>query len=129
MAACAWLDAVLLQQLAQLAFRHRAGETIDDLPALDQEYGGDRADLEGGGDFLFLVHVDFGKTEGAVVFAGQLFQDRAKGLARPAPGGPEIDQHRGLQGLLQDFGLEGLGGGVENVGLVGHVGLVQKSWR
>ena len=110
------LHAMLFQEFADLAFRHRAGEAVHDLATLDQEDGGHRTDLEGRGDFLFLVHVDLGQHEAAVVLAGQLFQDRTQGLARPAPGCPEVHQYGGLLGFLQDFGFEGLGNGVENVG-------------
>src|SRR5690606_40769620 len=39
-----------------------------------------------------------------------------------APGRPEVHQHRRLQRFLQDFGLEVLGGDVEDVGKVGHGG-------
>ena len=88
------LDAVRSQELAQLALRQRAGETIDQLPALDQHDGRHRADLERGREFLLLVDIHLGQPEGAAVFAGQLLQDRAERLAGPAPGRPEIDQHR-----------------------------------
>ena len=122
------LHTMLLQEFADLAFRHRAGEAVHDLPALDQEHGGHGTDLESRGDFLFLVHVHLGQHEAAVVLARQLFQDRPQGLARPAPRCPEVHQHGGLQGFLQDFGFKGFGGGVENVGGVGHGGLVKESW-
>jgi hypothetical protein len=67
-------DAVVLEELAQLALRQYAGETIDELAALDQEHGGDRAHLERGAELLLLVDIDLGEHEGAVVFAGQLLE-------------------------------------------------------
>ena len=119
------LDAVVLEEFAQLAFRQRAGEAIDQLPVLDQHHRRHRADLERGGQFLFGIDIDLGQFEGAVVVGGQLFQHRAQGLARAAPGRPEIHQHRGFQRLADHRVLEGRGGGVEYVRLggVGHGGL------
>ncbi|MNI43044.1 hypothetical protein D3C73_973610 [compost metagenome] len=111
---------MLGQEFTQLTFRQGAGEAVHQLPTLDQEHGGHRTDLEGRGDLLFLVHIDLGQFEGAVVFAGQLLQHRAEGLARFAPGRPEVHQDRRLQRLLQHFRLEGSGGGVEYVGRLGH---------
>ncbi|MNV48100.1 hypothetical protein D3C71_1399910 [compost metagenome] len=116
--------AVLGEEFAQLAFGHGAGEAIDDLAVLDQEHRGHRADLEGGSDLLLLVHIDLGQLEGAVVLTGQLLQKRPQALARPAPGGPEVDQHGRLHGLLQNLGLEGVGGGFENVGKFAHDGVL-----
>src|SRR5690606_29422024 len=81
-----------------------------------QEHGGHRPDLECRGQLLLLVHVDLGQLERAVVFAGELFQDRAQGLAGAAPFGPEVDQHGRRGRLLEDVGLEIGGGGVEDVG-------------
>ena len=108
------------EELAQLAFRQRAGEAVDQLSPLHQEDGGHGADLERRGDLLLLVHVDLGQHERTLVLARQLFQDRPQGLARPAPGGPEIHQHRHVQRLAQDLGFEGVGGGVEYVGQLAH---------
>src|SRR5690606_21199683 len=110
------LDAVVLQELAPLALGQRALEAVEDLPVLDQEHGRDRTDLEGAGDLRLLLGIDLGQQEGAVVFAGELLEDRPEGLARAAPFGPEIDQDRHLQRLLQHFGFEACGGGVEDVG-------------
>ena len=94
-------DAVVREEFAQLRFRQRAGEAVDQLPVLDQHHRRDRADLERGGELLLLVDVDLGQQERAVVVGRELFQDRAELLARPAPVRPEIDEHRHLQRLLQ----------------------------
>ena len=101
-----WLDAVLREELAQLAFRQRALESVDRLAALDEHHGRDRADLERRAEFLFLVDVDLREPERAVVFGGELFEDRPERLARSAPRRPEVDEHRRLQRCLDDVGLE-----------------------
>ena len=110
------------EEFAQLRFRQGAGKAVDQLPVLDQHHGRDRADLERGGELLLLVDIDLGQQERAVVIGGEFFQDRPELLARPAPFGPEIDQHRHLQRFLDDVGFERIGGGVEDVGFggVGH---------
>ena len=123
-AGAAGLDAVVLEELAHLAFRQRAGEAVDDLAVLDQEHGRDRADLERRAELRLLVDIDLGQLERAVVVGGEFLQDRAELLARPAPLGPEIDQHRGLHRFLQHFGLEAVGGGVEDMGLGGASGVM-----
>jgi hypothetical protein len=109
------LHADLFQDLAQFAFGQRARDRAEHLPVLDQHHGRHRTDLERRGEFLFLVDIDLGDEEGAGVFGGELLEDRAEGLARPAPGRPEIHQHRHLQGALDDVGFERGGGGVEDV--------------
>ena len=114
------LDAVVLQELAQLGLGQGAWESVHQLPVLDQHHGRDGADLEGAGQLLLGFDVDLRQAERAVVLGSQLLEDRAERLARAAPLGPEIDQHRDLQGGLEDLGLEGGGGGVEDVGGVGH---------
>src|SRR5690606_1274810 len=91
-------------------------EPVHQLSALDQEHGRDRADLERARDLRLLLGIDLGQQEGAVVVGRELFQDRPQRLARTAPFGPEVDQDRHLQRLLQDLGLEPPGRGIEDVG-------------
>src|SRR5690606_34227204 len=128
-------DAVVLEELAQLRFGRRAGETVDQLAVLYQHHRRDGTDLERGGELLFGLDIDLGQLERTVVFAGQFLQHRAELLAWPAPLGPEIDQHRHLQRALDDLRLEAVGGGVEHVRLGGggghgqfRVGVVAR-WR
>ena len=55
-----------------------------------------------------------------VALGGDLLEDRGDHPARPAPGGPEVDEH-GLVGL-EDLGLEaGVGDFVE---IAGHASLL-----
>src|SRR5690606_30398675 len=113
------LDAVVLQELAQLAFGQRAGEAVGELPVLHQHHRGHRADLERCGELLLPVHVHLGQFERAVVLGRQLLEDRPQRPARPAPGRPEVHQHRHLQRALDDVRFEAVGGGVEHVRLAG----------
>ena len=53
------------------------------------------------------------------MLAGQFFQDRAQDLARPAPLGPEVDQHRNRVATLDDVLFE-------IVGIVGQPSLSLK---
>ena len=42
-----------------------------------------------------VLDVDLGEDPGAGRLVGELLEDRAELLARPAPVGPEVDDHRG----------------------------------
>src|SRR5437868_2217392 len=57
-----------------------------------------------------LVDVHFDELELAFGAANELFQNRRKLLAGPAPFRPEVDQHRLAFGFLDDVLNEGLGG-------------------
>ena len=97
-----------LQELAYLAFRQRTGKTIHRLAAFEQHHGGYVANAEHAGQFALRLDVDLAQAKRTVVFVGELFQDRSDGLARFAPGGPEIQQYRRSHGFLHDFGFERL---------------------
>ena len=74
--------------------------------------------------FLFGLDIDLGEQEGPAELIRQFFEGRAEAFARPAPLGPEIQQYRGLLRTLQHLGLEGLGGGIEDVrGGGGHAAI------
>jgi len=67
------------------------------LPPLEQHQRGDAADAERGAGRASLVAVDLGEAH-----LGQRLRRRGELrrhlAARPAPRGPEVDQHRGLGG-------------------------------
>jgi hypothetical protein len=50
-----------------------------------------------------VLGVQLAKQKLAVVFLGQLDQDRRQSQARLAPAGPEIQQYRYLEGGLHDL--------------------------
>ena len=55
-------------------------------------------------EFGLRVDVDLADLEPALVVGGELMTNRGDHPAGPAPGGPEVEQHRCLG--LEDLGLE-----------------------
>src|SRR6185437_5108520 len=78
-----WLR-VAAEDLAQLAFRERAGEAVEYLAVPDLHHRGDALDAEHRRQFLLGIHIDLAQPECAVEFGGQLFQHRPQSLARLA---------------------------------------------
>ena len=76
-----------------------------DLAVLEQQQGGDRADVVARRRRRVLVDVDLHHLELAIHLLGDVLQRGADHAARAAPLGPEVDQD-GRVGL-QDFLLEG----------------------
>src|SRR3990172_3413674 len=70
-----------------------------DLPVPEQDECGDSADAELRGDVRAVVHVQFGHPHLPLEFLRHLFENRCDDPARPAPGSPEVDQHRGGPGF------------------------------
>jgi hypothetical protein len=85
----------------------RALEAVERAPVAEGVDGGDRLDAQLVGQRLVLVDVDLRQAHLAAVAAHDLLQDRGQLLARPAPLGPEIDQHRRLARGLQHVLGEG----------------------
>ena len=84
------------------------------LPVAHGEDRRDRLHLEGGRDLGVLVDVDLGQFDGACGGGHHTLEDGAEGLARPAPGRPEVDDDRHGGRADEDVLLEG------GVGDVGH---------
>ena len=61
-----------------------------------------------------LVHVDLGQGDRALGGVDHPLDDRAEGLARPAPGRPQVDHHRNLGRAAEDLLLEGGIGDVDH---------------
>src|SRR5687767_1500622 len=99
---------VAVKKGRELGLGQRADAGRLDVAVLEQHQGRDAADAELGRRELVLVDVDLGDLQPALVFLGHLVEDRRDRLARPAPLGPVVDQHRGVG--LQDLGLEGVVG-------------------
>ena len=96
----------LLDELAYLRLALGTHEPVDDLAVDHGVYGRDRLDPEGLSDGRVGVDVDLGEFNATVGLTDHLVEDRAKRLARTAPLGPEVDDHRHLVGPLHDIGLE-----------------------
>ena len=103
-----------LEKPPDLGFRDGARELVDRLPLLEKNDLRNAADLEGQGQVLIFVGVDLGQQEGSGVFFGQLFQDGTQAAAGTAPGSPEVHQHRGGAGPLNDFRFKLLLGEVDH---------------
>ena len=91
----------------QLRFGARRGQVGDRLALEHRIDRGDRAHLELRGDELLLVDIELGQHHALVgIFGGDLLEHRGQRLARPAPFGPEIEDHeagpRGLDDILAE---------------------------
>ena len=85
---------VLVQELADLAFGQGPHEAVDRLAVHQQNHRGDALDAERRRQLLLLVGVDLDQLEASGIGKLQLFQQRTDDLAGPAPGRPEVHQHR-----------------------------------
>jgi len=101
-----------LDEGLDLAFRHRAHETIDRLAVDEGDHGWDRLNAHLAGNLRVLVDVHLDEFDLAFRAAHRVFEDRAELLARPAPRRPEIDHDRLALGFLQHILHEGLCGGI-----------------
>src|SRR5690606_20190321 len=97
----------------ELRARDRADDLADDLAALEDEQGGDRADPEALRDALVRVDVHLGDLEAPLVLGREGLDGRRDLLAGPTPDGPEVDQ--GGEVRAEDLGVEGLVGHLEDV--------------
>src|SRR3972149_9131023 len=118
-AAAGWFDArvtssdIAVNKCRQLGFGHGADLGGFDIAVLEQHQGRDAADAVFGRCRLIVVDVEFGDLEPACVFPGDIVEDGRDHLARPAPLGPIVDQHRHAR--LQYFRLEWFVGSLMNV--------------
>lgn len=95
------LSEVPIDEFGDSLLRNRADQLSDALPILEDEQSGDAHDAETTREFGLIVHVDLEDLGSAIVFRGDLFDERRDRSARAAPFGPEVDQDR-------DFGLQDL---------------------
>ena len=75
----------------------------------ERNHGGDALALHGLQQRvadLVRVDVELGQEERSLTLVGDLLQDRTQRPARPAPGGPEVDDHRTRLRALDDELLE-----------------------
>src|SRR5215211_6877402 len=93
--------------------RLRARELGFEAAVLERLDGRDALDPERRGETLVRVGVDLRERDPAAALLHRLLEHRRELPARPAPGGPEVDDHRQLAGALDDVPLEGLLGRVE----------------
>ena len=83
-----------LDEAAHLAFRQRADEAIDRLAAVEGDHRRNRLDAELAGNLGMVVDVHLDQRHLALGVGDRFLQHRRELLARPAPGRPEIHQHR-----------------------------------
>src|SRR5947207_14697242 len=98
----------------ELGLRQRPDARRLDIAVLEQHQRRNAADAELRRYLLVLVDVDLGDLQPPVVLLRHLVEDRCDRLARPAPFGPVVDQHRRVG--LEDFGLESVVGNMAYVG-------------
>ncbi|EGE57263.1 hypothetical protein RHECNPAF_4460034 [Rhizobium etli CNPAF512] len=91
-----------IDELGDLTFRHRAHETVGRAAVDEGDDGGDRLDAKLTGNRGMVVDVHLDQPDSALGLVDNLLQDRCQLLARPAPGRPEIDQHRLFARFLDD---------------------------
>jgi hypothetical protein len=97
----------LFDELFEGICGQRAGLRIDDDLVTKDHQGRDRADAEGGGDFLLFFRIHLGEDDAGLLFRHRL-EGRREAAAGRAPGRPEIDDHVGvfIDGLLEIVGVE-----------------------
>ena len=105
---------VLFDDVADHRFRLCAEKLVDDFSVPEKLDGGQAADTPLSGQGLFLVGIDLGQRELALIVLRQFLQERHQYPARRAPLGPEIHDHQGLAGFFQDLCVKIGGGGVED---------------
>src|SRR5208337_2050332 len=97
-----------------VVLRPVADELFHNLPVLEDEQGGNAGDFVAHWRGAVAVNIHFADLDFALIFAGELFDDRSDRAAGTAPGGPEIDQHRliGLQYIGIEISVGDFDGGV-----------------
>ncbi len=101
-----------LDEGLDLGARHRALEAVDRLALVEGIDGRDRLHAQLPGDHLVLVDIDLDHLDLAAGRGDLGLQHRAQGLARAAPGRPEIDDDRDFLAGLDHVGHEGRLGNV-----------------
>ena len=99
-------------EVRDLALGQRAEEAVGRLAVDEGDHRRDRLDAHLARNGRMLVDVHLGELDLALGGLDDLLQHRGELLARPAPLGPEIDQHRLALRFLDHVLHEGLGGGV-----------------
>lgn len=100
----------LVNHAGQLGLVHQADRTINRLTTFEQDHGWDALNAILRCDAAVTVGVHFANRAFAGVVFGDLFNRRAKHLARAAPRSPEVDQHwlAALQNLRGEVGFREL---------------------
>lgn len=88
----------------QVALALGADHLLGNLTVLDDEQCRNRAHTELRGEALMFINVHFADLDLALVFTGEFVENGRDHLARTAPFGPEIHEHRGAG--LQSFGIK-----------------------
>src|ERR1017187_729483 len=87
---------VRVEHLLDFAFANRANALFDYLAALEEQQGGDAADVVPHGSATVCVHVEFADLSLTGVLAGHYIDGGRHLAARTAPLGPKIHQDRDL---------------------------------
>lgn len=97
---------VALDDFFDLLFGDGADDLVGYLAALENQQGGDAADIEFSGGVLVVVHVELDDLELAGVFAGDFLDGGREHVTRAAPVGPEIDHDGLVLARVDDFRLK-----------------------
>jgi len=84
----------LVDKGRDLAFRHRAHETIGGLAVDESDHGRDRLDTHLARNRRMFVDVHLDQLDPALCSTDRLLDDRRELAAGAAPRRPEVDQHR-----------------------------------
>ena len=96
-----------LDELLHLAFGDRAHEAVDRLAVPEGVNGRDRLDAQLLRDLRVLVDIHLDHAHLALGVGDRLLEQGGELFAGPAPGRPEIDDHRGFHGGVQHVGRKG----------------------
>lgn len=84
-----WLN-MRLDLFYEIGFRLGAYQLVYYFTALDKEDGGDAGDAIVNRQLRIMVYIDFPYIDPAIVFFGQLFDDRSDRAAGSAPFSPKV---------------------------------------
>ena len=91
-----------IDDLLELRAVQGAGLREDEDVLPEGHEGGDGTDAEAGGQFLLVLRVDLAEHDVGVLLGG-LLEHGGEHAARPAPAGPEIEEH---DVVVVDSGVE-----------------------
>ena len=114
---------VLYEEGANLRRRQRAHELGDRLTVTEQSYGGQGADAVRARERRLGFGVHLGEDDLTAEVAHDRFDDGGERLARTAPAGPEVHQHRALMRRFDHRRLELRGADVDDQFRIGQGGL------
>lgn len=80
-----------VELIGEAVLGHSSHALVLQLAVLEEEDGGDVTDAEAGGDVGAFLDVGFADSHAAIILLGDFVDYGGELLARPTPGGAEVD--------------------------------------